>query len=154
MVSDTNASDTIAEETQTQEAAAPDPVRDPTELHSGRRDTRTHPGEFVTFRLMRTVEGLSLFFVFFMLLVFLLYVIGNTQHFLESSQHMLLQLLEVSALLCSFTSAYYLLLLSAWMIRRRFLVLPRIIYSVVAVALGLMFAYGSSFFTVLFTSAG
>lgn len=153
-MSQTNARDTTAEEKQTDGAPGPDLADDPSKLRSRPRDTRTHPGEFVTFRLMRTVEGLSLFFVFFMLLVFLLYVIGNTQHFLESSQHMLLQLLEVSALLCSFASAYYLLLLSAWMIRRRFLVLPRIVYSIVAVALGLMFAYGSSFLTVLFTSAG
>ena len=121
---------------------------------SGKGETRRHPGEFVTFRLMRTVEGLSLFFVFFMLLVFLLYILGNTQHFLESSQRMLLQLLELTSLLCSFCSTYYLFLLSAWMIRRRFIVLPRIIYSVVVIVLGLMFAFGSSFLTVLFTAAG
>lgn len=110
--------------------------------------------EFTTFRLMRNVEGLSLFFAFFMLLVAALYWIGNFQSFLGESQQMLLEILEVSGLLCALTSAYYLILLTIWMIRRKFLVLPRIIYAVSAVALGLAFATASSFLTVLFTQLG
>ncbi len=115
---------------------------------------RHHPVEFTTFRLMRNVEGISLFFAFFMLLVAALYWIGNYQDFLSDSQRMLLEILEVSGLLCALTSAYYLILLSVWMIRRRFLVVPRIIYAISAIVLGGLFASASSFLTILFTQAG
>lgn len=115
---------------------------------------RHHPIEFTTFRLMRNVEGISLFFAFFMLLVAALYWIGNYQDFVTESQHMLLEIVELAGLLCALTSGYYLILLSAWMIRRRFLVLPRIIYAISAIVLGLLFASASSFLTVLFSYAG
>lgn len=115
---------------------------------------RHHPVEFTTFRLMRNVEGVSLFFSFFMLLVAGLYSIGNFQGFLSASQRMLLEIMEVSGLLCALTSAYYLALLSVWMIRRRFLVLPRILYAVSAIVLGGLFASASSFLTILFTGVG
>lgn len=103
---------------------------------------------------MRNVEGISLFFSFFMLLVAALYWIGNYQNFLSESQQMLLEIVEVSGILCALTSGYYLILLSAWMIRRRFLVLPRIIYALSAIVLGGLFAFASSFLTILFTQAG
>ena len=115
---------------------------------------RHHPVEFTTFRLMRNVEGVSLFFSFFMLLVAGLYWIGNFQGFLSESQRMLLEIVEVTGLLCALTSAYYLALLSLWMIRRRFLVLPRIVYAVSAIFLGGLFASASSFLTILFTEVG
>ena len=89
-----------------------------------------------------------------MILVVALYWIGNYQDFLSESQRMLLAIAEVSGLLCALTSAYYLILLSVWMIRRRFLVLPRIFYAVSAIILGGLLASASSFLTILFTQAG
>lgn len=103
---------------------------------------------------MRTLEGVSLFFCFFMLLVFALYLMGNMQNFLDRSQHMLLELLEYLALLCAFSTLYYLVMLTIWMIRRRFFVLPRLVYSVCAIVLGGALAFGSSFLSALFLPAG
>ena len=111
-------------------------------------------GEHVTFRVLRILEGLSIFFTFFMLLVLALYLIGSIQQFLDSSQFMLLELLEITAILCVFVTGYYLLVLIVWMVRRRFFVLPRVVYSVAAILLGFVLAYGSSFLSGMFGPVG
>ncbi len=104
--------------------------------------------------MLRILEGLSIFFSFFMLLVLALYLIGSIQHFLDSSQFMLLELLEITAILCIFVTAYYLLVLVVWMVRRRFFVLPRVLYSIAAITLGVMLASGSSLLSGVFGPVG
>ncbi len=111
-------------------------------------------GEHVTFRVLRILEGLSIFFTFFMLLVLALYLIGSIQQFLDSSQFMLLEILEITSILCVFVTGYYLLVLIVWMVRRRFFVLPRVLYSIAAILLGFMLAYGSSFLGGIFGPVG
>lgn len=111
-------------------------------------------GEHVTFRVLRILEGLSIFFSFFMLMVLALYLIGSIQQFLDSSQFLLLEILEITAILCVFVTGYYLLVLIVWMVRRRFFVLPRVLYSIAAILLGSMLAYGSSFLSGVFGPVG
>ncbi len=104
----------------------------------------------VSFRLMRALESTSLFFVTFSLSVAVLYGIGNFQDFLDQSLFMLLWVLRVSSLLSVFVTAYYLLVMIVWMVRRRILVLPRVIYALASIVLLLGVLYGVTFLESVF----
>lgn len=61
------------------------------------------------------------FFFIFSLLLFLLYILGNFQEFLDSTQIFLIQLLKVSLLAEVFTGLLYLLIIFLLRRQRRFL---------------------------------
>ena len=78
-----------------------------------------------------------------LLLVGALFVIGNYQQFLDSSLMLLLRLESGLSLLCVTSGVCYLAGLFAWMIRRRHVMFFRVVYGVVAVALGAVGAVGT-----------
>lgn len=61
---------------------------------------------------------------------------GNYQEFLDQSQTLLLQVVFFLSLLCAGTGAFYLVSLTAWMIQRRHFLILRVLYGVVATAIG------------------
>lgn len=107
----------------------------------------------ISFHIMRVLESASLFFVSFSLSVGALYIIGNYQNFLDRSQFMLLWVLRTGSLLSVLVTSYYLLVLIVWMYRRRFLVLPRILYAVASIVLLTMVLFGVSFLESVFGGA-
>ncbi|MFP4510081.1 MAG: hypothetical protein ACLFNQ_08110 [Spirochaetaceae bacterium] len=107
----------------------------------------------ISFHVMRVLESASLFLVSFSLSVGALYIIGNYQNFLDRSQFMLLRVLRTGSLLSVLVTSYYLLVLTIWMYRRRFLILPRILYAIASIALLSMVFFGVSFLESVFGGA-
>ena len=81
---------------------------------------------------MRILEGANVFFLFALLLVAGLFVLGNFQEFLDESQLLLLQAASVLSMLCIASGVSYAVALVIWMIRRRHLMLLRLIYGILA----------------------
>lgn len=105
--------------------------------------TRPHPATSVLYRTLRIVESAHLFFTLATLLTAGLFVMGNYQEFLDSSQLLLLQLLSIAGVLCAASGAWYIASLAIWMIRRRRLMLLRFVAALVTStggALGLVVA--------------
>lgn len=85
---------------------------------------------------MRILEGANLFFLLTTVLVAVLFVLGNFQEFLDSSQLMLLSLLSVASTLCVASGICYVVALIIWMIRRRHVMIARFLYGLLAVTVG------------------
>ena len=101
-----------------------------------RSTLQAHHHRSVLFRTVRIVESANLMFFIGTLLVLGLFVLGNYQEFLDRSQTMLLQLVFFLSLLCVSTGLFYLGSLIAWMVRRRHFLILRVIYGLVATAVG------------------
>ena len=70
------------------------------------------------------------------LLVLGLFIMGNYQEFLDRSQSMLLSMVFLLGLLCVSTGLFYVVSLTAWMIRRRHALILRLLYGLLATAVG------------------
>lgn len=97
---------------------------------------RPHHGSSVLYRTIRWLEGTSLFLLSAALLLGGVFVLGNYQSFLDSTQLLVLQLLSATGVLCLSSGVCYLLALVVWMIRRRRAMVFRLLYAVVATAVG------------------
>ena len=86
---------------------------------------------------LRIVESLTVFLLVLALLALSLYLIGNYQSFLDSTQRLLLTLLRASGGICAVAALHYTVLLIVWTISRRHLLLGRMIFGVVATLIGL-----------------
>ena len=114
---------------------------------------RPHPGSSVLYRTVRILEGVNIYSLVTVLLVVALFVMGNVQQFLDSSLLMLLRLLSVFSLICIASGSFYLISLTAWMIRRRHLMALRSIYGLVSVVLGTLAATATGLLQSLAGSA-
>jgi hypothetical protein len=77
--------------------------------------------------------------VFFFLAVLItaaLFVLGNFQEFLDTSQLLLLQFLSAGGVLCAASGVWYLFSITIWMIRRRHLMLLRLVLTVISTSIG------------------
>lgn len=88
------------------------------------------------FRTVRIVGSANAFFFVATLLILGLFIMGNYQEFLDSSQAMLLQLLFLSGLLSLSSGLFYIVSLVTWMISRRRIVMIRFLYGLVSAAVG------------------
>ena len=104
------------------------------------------------YRNMRLLESISAFFFFCSLAVAGLFVLGNVQEFMDSTQMLLLSILRVSGLLCALTGVYYTVSLIFWMINRRKFLVGRFVYAVVATTVGAGFSLAVTFLGVLLVS--
>lgn len=86
---------------------------------------------------LRIVESLTVFVLVLALLALSLYLIGNNQSFLDSTQRLLLTLLRASGGICAVAALYYTVITAVWSISRRHLLLGRMIFGVVATLVGL-----------------
>lgn len=98
--------------------------------------TGPHPATSVLYRTLRIVESAHLFFTFATQLTAGLFVMGNYQEFLDSSQLLLLQLLSIAGVLCAASGVWYVVSLSIWMIRRRRLMPLRFFGSLITTTMG------------------
>lgn len=85
---------------------------------------------------MRLLEGANVFFLLSIILFVGLFVLGNNQEFLDSSQLMLLGLISVASSLCVASGICYLVALGIWMIRRHHFMGLRVLYGVLATSIG------------------
>jgi len=97
---------------------------------------QAHHHRSILFRTVRIVESANVLFFVGTLLVFGLFVMGNYQEFMDRSQNMLLQMVFFLGLLCVSTGLFYLGSLIVWMVRRRHILVFRVIYALVAIAIG------------------
>ena len=97
---------------------------------------QAHHHRSILFRTLRIVESANVLFFIGTLLVLGLFVMGNYQEFMDRSQNMLLQMVFFLGLLCVSTGLFYLGSLIIWMIRRRRILILRVIYALVAIAIG------------------
>lgn len=82
-----------------------------------------------------------------------LFVMGNYQEFMDRSQNLLLQMLFFLGLLCVSTGLFYLASLIVWMVRRRHILVFRLIYGLVATAVGGASALGTGILQAVVRSA-
>jgi hypothetical protein len=87
---------------------------------------------------MRLLETANVFFLLSMLLVVGLFVLGNFQEFQDTSQVLLLRMLSVMSMLCIASGLCYVVALMIWMIRRRHVMVLRVLYGLIATAVGLI----------------
>lgn len=85
---------------------------------------------------MRILEGANVFFLSSVILVAGLFVLGNFQGFLDTSQLLLLDMLSILSMLCVASGLCYVVALAIWMVRRRHAMVLRFLYGVVAVVIG------------------
>jgi hypothetical protein len=88
------------------------------------------------------------FFFIFSLLLFLLYLLGNFQEFLDSTQIFLVQLLKVSLLAEVFVGLLYLLMV--FMLRRQRRFLGKVILCSLSVVVSFVLLLAFSFLTAWF----
>jgi glucan phosphoethanolaminetransferase (alkaline phosphatase superfamily) len=74
---------------------------------------------------------------------FSVYILGNFQSFLESTQLRILSLVQITGIIGLVVSLYYLVFLISWIIRRRRIPVARLIYALFALTLHLALAIGS-----------
>ncbi len=89
-----------------------------------------------------------MFFFIFSLLLFLLYLLGNFQEFLDSTQIFLIQLLKVSLLAEVFVGLLYLLMVFLLRRQRRFI--GKVILCSLSVVTSFMLLLAFSFLTAWF----
>ena len=118
-----------------------------------RSTMQAHHHRSVLFRTVRIVESANLLFFIGTLLVLGLFVMGNYQEFMDRSQTMLLQMVFFLGLLCVSTGVFYLGTLIAWMVRRRHFLVLRLIYGLVAAAIGGIGALGIGILQAVVRSA-
>jgi hypothetical protein len=111
-------------------------------------DGRHRPGAI--FRTgIRVFESLTILFLLNCLVAFLLYVLGNYQDFLDSSQFLLLDVLRVSGALCTLAGLYYLVSLVVWSLRVRRVLVWRMLFSMAAALVGIVATGTTMFLSVL-----
>lgn len=103
----------------------------------------------VLYRSMRILEGISAFLLLVSIIVLSMYLLGNYQQFLPESQLLLLGILRVTSGLCAFASLYYGVALGIWMVSRRYLLVGRIVYAIVALTFAVAVSLSSHLVTVL-----
>lgn len=94
-------------------------------------------------RSLHLLEGSSIFFLSASFLSFLMYLLGNFQSFLENTQLLILNIVQISGIIGLVVSVYYLIFLVYWIIRRKRVPLSRLIYSLLAIVFNLALAGGS-----------
>lgn len=90
----------------------------------------------VFYRNLRVLEGLTLLFLASSLLILGMFILGSFQEFLPETQLMLLAMLRVASFLSVVSNLYYMLLLIAWMIRRRRFAVPRLLLALFGTGFG------------------
>ncbi len=103
----------------------------------------THRQHHSLYHALRLLESATVFTFLLMLLVLGLFLLGNYQEFLDSSQNMLLGVLRTASLASALVGIYYFVALVVWMLRRRHSLPLRVVFSVVVVGLRLVLAFGS-----------
>ena len=103
---------------------------------------------FLLSSLYWLVSRTVVFFFIFSLLLFLLYLLGNFQEFLDSTQIFLIQLLKVSLLAEVFVGLLYLLMVFLLRRQRRFL--GKVILCCLAVVASFVLLLAFSFLTAWF----
>lgn len=103
---------------------------------------------FLLSSLYWLVSRTVVFFFIFSLLLFLLYLLGNFQEFLDSTQIFLIQLLKVSLLAEVFVGLLYLLMVFLLRRQRRFL--GKVILCSLAVVASFVLLLAFSFLTAWF----
>lgn len=96
----------------------------------------------IFYRNLRVLEGLTLLFFSSCLLILGMFILGSFQQFLPETQLMLLTLLRISSFLSVVSNLYYVLLLVAWMMRRRRFAIPRLLIAVLGTAVGVALFLG------------
>jgi uncharacterized BrkB/YihY/UPF0761 family membrane protein len=111
---------------------------------NARREYRAwrHVLGVIFYRNLRVLEGLTLLFFSSCLLILGMFILGSFQQFLPETQLMLLTLLRVSSFLSVVSNLYYVLLLVAWMMRRRRFAIPRLLIAVIGTAIGIALFLG------------
>ncbi len=95
---------------------------------------RLRPRRSLLYHLLRLLEGANVFFLLLVLLLVGLFVLGNFQEFLDSSQLMLLRMMSLASMLCIASGLSYVASLVIWMIRRHHLMILRLLYGLAAIA--------------------
>jgi len=103
---------------------------------------------FLLSSLYWLVARTVVFFFIFSLLLFLLYLLGNFQEFLDSTQIFLVQLLKVSLLAEVFVGLLYLLMV--FMLRRQRRFLGKVILCSLSVVVSFVLLLAFSFLTAWF----
>jgi glucan phosphoethanolaminetransferase (alkaline phosphatase superfamily) len=94
-------------------------------------------------RSLHLLEAATVFFLSSSLMGFSVYILGNFQSFLESTQLRILSLVQITGIIGLVVSLYYLVFLISWIIRRRRIPVARLIYALFALTLHLALAIGS-----------
>lgn len=102
----------------------------------------------IFYRNLRVLEGLTLLFFSSCLLILGMFILGSFQQFLPETQLMLLTLLRVASFLSVVSNLYYVLLLVAWMMRRRRFAIPRLLIALLGTAVGVVLFLGVRLLTV------
>lgn len=98
---------------------------------------------------IRVFESLTIFFLLNSAVAFLLYLVGNYQEFLDSSQFLLLDVLRVSGLLCTLSGLYYFVSLLVWSLRVRHFYFSRVLFSIAAILVGTVTSGTTMFLAVV-----
>lgn len=93
---------------------------------------RLRPQRSLLYHLLRLLEGANVFFLLMVILFVALFVLGNFQEFLDSSQLMLLRMMSLASMLCIASGLSYVATLVIWMIRRHHLMVLRLLYGLAA----------------------
>lgn len=91
---------------------------------------KPHPSRSVLYRYLRLLESTTVFFVASVMLTLGLFVLGNSQVFLDASLRMLVNLVVVFGTLGVASGICYTAALVIWMIRRRHAMLGRFLIGV------------------------
>jgi hypothetical protein len=101
--------------------------------------------------LFSLLGRLTFFFVVFSLFIFSLYIIGNFQEFLDSSQFLLLKLLEIISLFAGIFSLYYIFFLMFIAIMEKKVMPLRFILTSLSILLSILLFSGIKFLSSWFT---
>ncbi|WP_455382112.1 hypothetical protein [Salinispira pacifica] len=108
--------------------------------------TQGHP---TFYRSLRTLESATAFLLLFLLFVLGLFLLGNYQEFLDSTQRFVLAVLRVVSLLCALVGLYYTVGLIVWMARRGRFMLGRTILGAAALIFGAGLSLGVNLLLVV-----
>lgn len=100
--------------------------------------------------LFSLLGRLILFFVLFSLLILFLYIIGNYQEFLDSSQFLLLKILEVVSLFGGICATYYIFFLFFIVLVEKKLLILRFILTIISIVLCIILFSGIKFLSSWF----
>jgi len=101
--------------------------------------------------LFSVLGRLTFFFVIFSLFILSLYIIGNYQEFLDSSQFLLLKMLEIISLFAGISSMYYIFFLLFIALIEKKIMLLRFILTSLSIILSIVLFSGIKFLSSWFT---
>ncbi|MBN2535314.1 MAG: hypothetical protein JXB88_20710 [Spirochaetales bacterium] len=101
--------------------------------------------------LFSLLGRLTIFFVLFSLLLLFLYIIGNYQEFLDSSQFLLLKLLEIISLFGAICGMYYIFFLFFIALLEKKILILRFILTILIIILCSILFTGIKFLSSWFT---